>query len=290
MNYGRIVKLSGGNYYVFCDGQTYKCRARGKFRFEDTSPLVGDVVEFKITENLEGYLLRVLERKNVLKRPSVANVDCGIIVNSIVEPFYSTYLVDKMIVAVKMTGIEPIILFTKSDLVSDNHEIYALADYYNSINIQTLVVNNLRDNSELKKIFINKVGILIGQSGSGKSSFINSLSQEFQIDVQPISKALGRGKHTTRHTELYQISEDFFLVDAPGFSAFEFEDLSSEEVKDYFDDFQELSTKCKFRSCTHLHEPNCAVRAHAQEDKLFLGRYQNYVKYIEEINSQKRKW
>lgn len=286
---GKIIKLTGGNYYVKALDTVYKCRARGNFRYEGISPLVGDNVIIELTNENEGYILSVEERKNSLIRPAIANVDNGIIVMSIEEPKYSTYLIDKMIVALKSHEVNPILIFTKADLVEDLTHIHELAKYYKSIGISSAVISNNSPHLEIIKLFENQTSILIGQSGAGKSSMLNMLSTDLDLEVNAISKALGRGKHTTRHTELFELQQNTYVIDAPGFSSYEFENTSVEEVKYYFDDFVELSDLCKFNTCMHINEPKCNVKAHL--DNQFLNeRYTNYLKFIEEISNQKRKW
>lgn len=283
MNKGIIFRLTGGNYYVKDENNNeFKCRARGKFRNDDISPLVGDIVKFDVTENDEGYIMEVEKRINELYRPKVANVDYGLIVTSVTEPKFSSYLLDKLIVLLELNNIEPVLLFTKLGLCEEEFDSKIIS-YYESIgyNVYTSTDVNTIDMS-IKEKLSKSTTILVGQTGVGKSTFINNLDKELDLKTGEISKALGRGKHTTRHVEIFYI-DDIRIIDSPGFSSMEFIDSVTElDIAKSFREFEELSYGCKFATCIHVNEPKCNVK-NSLDNEYIKQRYENYIKIIEEI-------
>ncbi|MBQ7241118.1 MAG: ribosome small subunit-dependent GTPase A [Bacilli bacterium] len=270
---GRIVKIISNTYTVSCDGEKYECIPRGKFRYIKTSPKVGDIVEF----NKDTLTIDSIEpRFNELKRPEVANIDIAIIVTSLTRPDFSSYLLDKMIANVVLKDIKPIIVLTKADLLSDEelNEFKPIIDYYNSIGIPTLLNSEL---DKLKSLIKGSLVTLTGQTGVGKSTLINKIKPELNLETNDISEALGRGKHTTRHTEVYDF-KDFYIVDTPGFSALDL-DILKENLRFAFVEFD---NSCKFNDCMHLNEIGCRVKEQVSNSEILESRYENYKRMVEE--------
>lgn len=270
---GRIVKIISNLYTVESDNKIYECRARGLFRAQDITLLVGDIVEF---DELENYILSIKPRKNELKRPSVANVDKCIIVNSLKNPDFSSMLLDKMLTHIIMNNIEPIIVFTKYDLLSTDErlEIDSIIEYYKSIGIPSLINDRT---SELKKVLSGCVVALTGQTGAGKSTLVNKLDSSLNLKTDEISFALGRGKHTTRHVELFKI-DDFYIMDTPGFSSLDL-DIDTLNIRFAFNEFP--NDECKFNDCKHINEIGCRVKKLVEEGVILKTRYENYRKMVE---------
>ncbi len=270
---GRIVKIISNTYTVSCNGEKYECIPRGKFRYIKTSPKVGDIVEF----NKDTLTIDSIEpRFNELKRPDVANIDIAIIVTSLTRPDFSSYLLDKMIANVVLKDIKPIIVLTKADLLSDEelNEFKPIIDYYNSIGIPTLLNSEL---DKLKELIKGSLVTLTGQTGVGKSTLINKIKPELNLETNDISEALGRGKHTTRHTEVYDF-KDFYIVDTPGFSALDL-DILKENLRFAFVEFD---NSCKFNDCMHLNEIGCRVKEQVSNSEILESRYENYKRMVEE--------
>ncbi len=285
---GRIIKALAGFYYID-DGKTiHQCRARGKFRKDDIKPVVGDFAEFQSGSHDDGYLLKILERKNVLKRPPVANVDQALLVFSRKEPDFSTTLLDKFLLLIEYYDIEPIIVISKMDLESDDH-IHQYIDEYRNAGYKVIETSSKQGKGieEIKDIFKDKVTVITGQSGVGKSSLLNALDISLNLETNQISKALGRGKHTTRRVELLKMY-DGYVGDTPGFSSLELEMEPTEAARAYHD-FDELAYDCKFRGCLHDSEPHCAVKEAVEQGKISKERYEHYLIMLKELKEKKEK-
>lgn len=271
---GRIVKNISNDYTVSQNGEKFVCKPRGKFRSENISPLVGDIVEFD--ENTH-YILNISPRKNSLVRPPVANVDQAVIVMSIAEPDFSANLLDKLLAIIQFHGIKPIICFTKLDLLSENEKVEKLnfIEYYKNIGYSVYINQNIE---ELKTIFAGKVTVFTGQSGAGKSTLLNRLDEQLDLKTDEISKALGRGKHTTRHVELLEI-ENGLIADTPGFSNVDFTDMKSIDIRNGFLEFQDYQNGCKYQDCMHDKEDVCGVKPEVGKT-ILASRYENYLKFI----------
>ena len=250
---GKIIKNISNDYTVETqDRKKYICKPRGKFRINNLIPLVGDIVEFDEKNN---YLTDILPRKNELIRPSVANIDIAIIVMSVVNPEFSTNLVDKLINIIEYNNIKPVLCLSKLDLLKNNKdEIDNIIAYYKSIGY--LVLLNTETN-KIKKLIDGNVVVLTGQSGVGKSSLLNRLDASLELKTNDISYSLGRGKHTTRHTELIPIFGGF-IADTPGFSSLSFINMTKEDIKNNFVEFKNYT--CKYRDCMHIKEDDCSVK------------------------------
>lgn len=285
---GTIIKGIGGFYYVEAADEIYECKARGVFRKEKLSPLVGDKVTISINENAENTIDEIMPRKNALTRPPVVNIDNLIIVVSTVEPKPSTLVIDKLIAVAEHKNIEPIIVITKSDLASA-HEIF---DIYTLAGFKTIIVSNETKDGvdEVKAVLKDKISALTGNSGVGKTSLLNNLDETLALKTAQISKKLGRGRHTTRQAELYRVC-DGFVVDTPGFSSFEIDKsdiILKDELAYCFRDFSDYIEKCKFYpSCTHTADKGCAVVEAVNEGKISKSRHNSYVQLYNEVKDIK---
>ena len=268
---GKIVKIISNLYTVSASGVNYDCRARGKFRKDGITPLVGDLVT--IDKN-DKYILEIKERKNYLDRPLIANIDAAVIVTSVKKPDLSLNLLDKLLTIVIHKRIEPIIVLTKIDLLNkkEKKELKTITKYYNSIGIK--VIDNKRLN-KLTKLIKNKTVVLTGQTGAGKSTLLNKLDCSLNLATGEISEALGRGKHTTRHVELFNYKSSL-IADTPGFSALDINNMSNEEIRDSFIEF---NVDCQFKDCSHLNEKGCKVVELVNDNKILRSRYENYLKF-----------
>ena len=273
---GQIIKQISNLYTVKVGDMLYGCRARGKFRKDNISPMVGDYVIINTEDNV---IESILERKNELDRPVIANVDVALIVTSTKKPNLDLNLLDKLISVIILNDIKPVICFTKLDLLNEveQENIDNLRKYYEMIGINC-VYNT--ETAEIKRLLDHNIVVLAGQTGAGKSSLLNRLDENLDIETNEISEALGRGKHTTRHVELYEIS-DGYIADTPGFSALDLKDMNKEQLRDTFVEFRNY--ECKFRDCMHHKESKCGVKE-ALEDKMILqSRYNNYLLFLEEV-------
>ncbi|MDD3392382.1 MAG: ribosome small subunit-dependent GTPase A [Bacilli bacterium] len=272
---GKIIKLISNDYTVLCNDKLIICKARGKFRNDNIKPLVGDNVKIDLKNS---YILEVLPRMNELVRPPVSNIDQIIIVMSVKEPDFSTNLLDKLLVIIEYNNIKPIICLTKMDLLSkeEHSEISKYISYYQKIGYK--IFNNT-DISDFSLIFKNKISVFTGQSGAGKSTLLNMLNSDLHLKTGIISKALGRGKHTTRHVELMNVNGGY-IADTPGFSDISFIGMSKSDIRDNFIEFNEYKQDCKYRDCMHDKEDDCAIKEAVENGNIIESRYQDYLKFI----------
>lgn len=284
---GRIIKALSGFYYIESDGKIYQTRARGIFRKKNQAPLVGDFVKFETADASDGVLTAIHPRKNELVRPPIANVDCAIVVMSAREPDFSTHLVDRFLVYLEKKDIRPILLITKVDgLTSEQlNKVYQYQALYEKIGY-TVWLNTTLSQSGVLAELANHVVVVMGQSGVGKSTFLNQLLPELSLETAGISTHLGRGKHTTRHVAIHQI-EKAWIADTPGFSTLELMDVELENLSSYFLEFNHFSKNCKFRTCTHLHEPKCHVKEALDDGEIAQSRYDNYQQFMQELQTKK---
>lgn len=272
VNKGKIIRIISNLYSVLVNDTIIEARARGKFRKDEISPMVGDEVIIDIEKK---YIIEILPRKNYLIRPNISNIDLVICVTSTKEPDLSLNLLDKQLAFLALHNIPSMICFTKYDLLNDSEkqEINNLKEYYQSIGI-TVVINS--EITKIKEILKGKEVGLLGQSGAGKSSLVNKLGN-YDIKTQKISKALGRGIHTTRHVEIYKVS-DFYLIDTPGFSALDLNFTTKDNLKNGFIEFQNY--ECRFKDCKHYKEIDCGIKEEVGKS-ILPSRYENYINFLE---------
>ena len=272
---GRIIKNISNDYTVQTKtGNVFVCKCRGKFRNMKIIPLVGDEVLFDDENN---YILEILTINNELKRPPVSNIDQVVILTSVKHPNFSSYLLYKLITMIEYNCIEPIICFTKLDLLAEEeiHEIDKIMTYYKKIGYQ---VYRNTDIEQIKHIFQDKITVFTGQSGAGKSTLLNHLDANLQLQTSEISYALGRGKHTTRHVELIPLFGGL-VADTPGFSALDFE-MDKASIRDQFKEFEMYKEYCKYKDCMHDKEDHCMVKEKVEDGTILRSRYENYIQFI----------
>ena len=269
---GKIIKQISNDYTVKTD-RIHICKARGKFRNQSITPLVGD----EVVINDENYILEIRPRKNKLRRPPIANIDIAVIITSLKKPDFSSNLLDKLLNIIEYNEVKPVIIFTKKDLLDDEEyqKLKPYIDYYSKI--YEVYMNDEID--KIKKIFKGKVSVFTGQSGAGKSTLLNKINPNLNLKTNDISEALNRGKHTTRHTELLEI-EGGLVADTPGFSAIDFKDMTNDDIRDNFIEFDEFKGECEFRDCSHTHEKKCKVKEKVADGTILKSRYENYLKFI----------
>ena len=287
---GTIIKALSGFYYVSSEEQVYECKARGKFRLDGTSPLVGDKVSFAIDTNGKGFIDNVFDRKNSFIRPAVANIDALVFVAANTNPVTDPFLIDRVSVIAEEADCDLIVCINKTD-IDPADELYAI---YTGAGFETLRTSTVTGEGipELKAALKGKICAFTGNSGVGKSSILNSIVPEFNIEVAAVSNKLGRGKHTTRHVELYDIGDHTFIADTPGFASFDIEmmqTIDKRELQHDFRDFKMYIGNCRFNDCAHLKEPGCAVTEALQIGDIMPSRYQSY-KRLYELSAQNNFW
>ena len=284
---GTILKNISNQYIVlFEDGTKQLCVAMGKLR-QDRKPLVGDHVWVDEFDHQFG-IQKIEERKNYLIRPAIANVDQAVIVMSSKDPDFSTVLIDRLIFQIVMANITPVLCVSKMDLVSADDPIHESIEDYRRSGYEVYVTGHDFDENELVECFNDKISVLTGQSGAGKSSLLNRINPEFELNTQEISKALGRGKHTTRHCELYAIGSGW-VADTPGFSSLDFSKMDLLELSHRLPDFKDAAMHCRYRDCVHLNEPGCEVKQGVENQRISAIRYQNYVDVAALIKQGRRR-
>lgn len=289
MKTGTIVKAVSGFYYVDCDNGVIQCKARGNFRRTKVSPIVGDTVNFSIVDGNTGIIENVLPRKNSLSRPAVANIDKIIIVSSYENPAPDTYLIDRMTAISVFNRIEPIIVFNKSDL----GDFSKISHIYKNAGFNTYTISALNNGtlSSLKEEFNNCVCAMAGNSGVGKTSIINALFGNLNLKTGEISTALGRGRHTTRHTEMFKTDSGGYIIDTPGFSSVINTDNImdfKEKLVDCFKDFAPY-INCKYTTCTHICEAGCGILKALDNGDIEKSRHNSYVALFNELKDV-NKW
>ena len=287
---GTIIKALSGFYYVSAENSVYECRARGKFRLDGTSPLVGDRVSFALSGNGKGYIEKVHDRKNFFIRPAVANIDALVFIAANTNPVTDPFLIDRVSVIAEEAGCELIVCINKTDIDMAN-ELY---DIYTSSGFETYRVSAANGSGieRLRDALRGKICAFTGNSGVGKSSILNAIVPELRLEVGEVSEKLGRGRHTTRHVELFSVGEDTFIADTPGFAYFEIEMMQTIDKHELQYDFREFGScigRCRFSDCAHLKEPGCAVIEAVNSGAIPLSRYQSY-KRLYDLSAQNKFW
>ena len=290
MREGVITKALSGFYYVTSGEETIECRARGRFRRDGMSPLVGDIVGFSVTDNGKGIIDKIETRKNFFVRPAVANVDYLVIIAANVNPVTDPYLIDRVTVIAEQAGCDVVICINKTDLDSGDElfEIFSTTGYKV---IRTSPVTG-EGIGELKDTIKGKISAFTGNSGVGKSSILNGIDPSFSIKVGEVSEKLGRGKHTTRHVELFDIGEHTFIADTPGFASFDMDKMphiAKEDLQYMFPEFAQYIGKCRFDDCAHIKEPGCEVLNALEEGIISQSRHSSYVR-LYDLLGQVKDW
>ena len=278
---GKIIKALAGFYYVESAGQIYQTRARGNFRKKGQTPYVGDEVEFSAEKDSEGYILKIAERKNSLVRPPIVNIDQAVVIMSAKEPDFNPNLLDRFLVLLEHKGIHPILYISKLDLLERENELDEFLQVYRTIGYD--VVQNVE---ELLPLLADKITVFMGQTGVGKSTLLNKIAPDLQLETGEISESLGRGRHTTRAVSFYNLNGGK-IADTPGFSSLDYEVSTAEELNQAFPEIAEFSKSCKFRTCTHTHEPNCAVKPAVESSRIATFRFDNYLQFLSEIENRR---
>ncbi|MCI8354974.1 MAG: ribosome small subunit-dependent GTPase A [Lachnospiraceae bacterium] len=293
---GKIMKGIAGFYYVYTKQGLVECKARGIFRKEQIKPLVGDLVEVEITEDTEaapempaGNIVEILPRSNELVRPAVANVDQALVIFAIVKPDPNYNLLDRFLINMKKQSLPCVICFNKKDLASEQEKGELLAAY-EGCGYRVIFVSGTAGEgfSELAKCLEGKTTVLAGPSGVGKSTIVNRLYPQANMETGEISRKIERGKHTTRHAQLFALGKNTFICDTPGFTSLSIGDMEKEELCGYYAEFAPCEENCRFRGCSHIREPSCGVRQALAEGRISRVRYDNYVLLYEELKSRRK--
>lgn len=295
--YGKIVKAVSGFYYVRTENYSLvECKAKGTFKHNNVSPLVGDDVQFELTDGatMKGLIVDIYPRFNELKRPPVANVDQAMVVFAVRDPNPNLSILDRFLCLMKKQGIKTIIVFNKKDLARKD-DIKNLKKTYKNAGCKlyfTSATNNGQGMFFLNRDLKKKLTVMAGPSGVGKSTILNVLSNNNEEIVQTgaISAKLGRGKHTTRHNEIYWVQKKIQIIDTPGFTSLlvNSDDYTREELQEAFPEFAEFRGQCKFKNCSHIKEKDCAVKKAVEEDKIPTSRYNSYKSIYQELKSQEK--
>ena len=287
---GRILKATGGFYYVWSDGILYECRARGLFRKNGMIPLVGDWVEIEETGSQTGYVTRILARKNSLTRPPLANLDQLFLVISILDPKPNLLVLDQLIAIAEYKKIEPVLVITKTDL----GDWETLAGLYRKAGFQVFCTGWEQDSDlkPLQQAMQGKISAFCGNSGVGKSSLLNRIDQRLDLSTAQTSRKLGRGRHTTRHVQLYPVEGGGYIADTPGFSSMDlerYETILKDQLQYCFREFDPYLDQCRFTGCSHTKEKGCAVLEAVAKGEISASRHESYCRLYEEAK-QIKEW
>lgn len=289
---GKIIKGIAGFYYVhIAEAGIFECKAKGIFRKEKIKPLVGDNVEIELLDSREmtGNITKILTRKNVLIRPAVANIDQALVIFAADKPKPNFNLLNRFLIMMEQRQIETVICFNKQDLVQPE-ELEKLRAVFVPAGYRVLTVSAREKEGleDIHKVLEGKTTTVAGPSGVGKSSLINLLSPEADMETGVLSEKIDRGKHTTRHSQLLYIDNETYIMDTPGFSSLYLTEIEKEELGCYFREFEQYEPFCRFQGCSHIHEPDCGVKAALAEGKISSIRYEDYVALYEELKNVRK--
>lgn len=288
---GKIIKGIAGFYYIYANHKVYECKAKGIFRNQKVKPLVGDNVEISVIDedNGIGNIDRILSRQSELIRPAVANVDQALVVFAAAAPEPNWNLLDRFLLMMEKQHVPVVICFNKMDLI-DSGKLQQYEKIYEKSGYAVISASTYEEHGMdvIFQILDGKTTALAGPSGVGKSSIMNMLNPDANMDTGVISKKIERGKHTTRHSELIPVGEDTYLVDTPGFSSIYFYDMEPEELKGYYKEFDEYEPYCKFGGCNHIGERECGIKQAVADGEIALSRYENYRLFFEELKDKRR--
>lgn len=287
---GKIIKGIAGFYYVYTEeggpGRVYECRARGVFRKENRKPLVGDDVRIETLEEegLTGNITELLPRRNELIRPAVANIDQALVIFSILKPEPNFNLLDRFLIMMEQQGLDSIICFNKQDIAAEE-EMEQLKKVYEGSGSRVLFASARKNQGmeELRLLLHGKTTAVAGPSGVGKSSIINCLHPEAGMETGSISRKIGRGRHTTRHSEIIALREGTYIMDTPGFTSLNLFRMEKRDLKRYYPEFREYESDCRFAGCSHISEPDCSVKDALARGRISPVRYQNYQALYREL-------
>lgn len=289
---GKIIKGIAGFYYVQTGEKIYQCKAKGIFRNKKMKPLVGDNVEIDILDEkeMEGNISEILPRTNELIRPAVSNIDQALVVFAAKNPKPNYNLLDRFLITMEKQEVPVIICFNKMDLAKEK-ELDLLDRVYENCGHQVKFISVRQEEGmeDIRDLIRGKTTVLAGPSGVGKSSLMNFLQPDANMETGDISNKIKRGRHTTRHSEFICVEADTFVLDTPGFSSLFIDKFEEDEIKEYFQEFSPYEEQCRFQGCSHTHEPDCGVKKALEEGKISRIRYDNYVSIYTELK-EKRKW
>lgn len=291
---GKIVKGIAGFYYVHVENSgIYECKAKGVFRNKSIKPLVGDNVLIDVIDEAQkkGNITQILERENELIRPAVANVDQALIIFAVKQPDPNLNLLDRFLIMMEFQNIETIICFNKID-IGDEEFIDELKHIYNNAGYQVMFASATETEGveAVKKALHNKSTVFAGPSGVGKSSMLNALTKDYTMETGAVSGKIGRGRHTTRHSEIFNIDENTYVFDTPGFSSLFVPGMTKEKLEDCFPEFVQHTDKCRFIGCAHISEPDCAVKEALRDGEIFESRYENYKLMYQELKEKENRY
>lgn len=289
---GKILKGIAGFYYVHAENKgIYECKAKGVFRNKQIKPLVGDNVDFDIINEQEkkGNIVSILDRDNELIRPAVANVSQALVIFAVKDPIPNYNMLTRFLIMMEKQSIKTTICFNKSDLAT-NEEMDYLKQVYEKCGCETIFISNRNKEGleKIREILDGKTTVLAGPSGVGKSTLLNILMPEANMETGNISEKIKRGKHTTRHSEIFNVWENTYVFDTPGFTSLYVTEIESQELKYYFTEFEDYNDKCRFSGCVHINEPDCAVKEAVNKGKISSLRYENYLEIYNELKQQRK--
>ena len=293
MKQGIIIENISNIFKIICENELYTCDARGKLKKDDIKPVVGDKVNFEITkiEEKAGVIEEILPRKNYIKRPKIANINQIVLVISSKMPKPDLLMLDKQLVFAEYMNIRPVIVINKIDLAKEIAE--EIKEQYKFTNYE-IIETNAKENVgiyELRNVLKNKISVFSGNSGVGKSTLLNDLFEDNLTLEGKISSKNKRGKNTTTTVKLYELEENTFIADSPGFSTFDIYEIETTNLAEYFVEFKEFIENCEFVGCTHIKEENCGIKQALEENKISQNRYERYIKIYEELKDrEEHKW